>query len=54
MDDLRHAISASKFDNGEAYLREFVNDAALSGSQMDQLIQKLHMIPIITSAVEHI
>ena len=48
MDDLRHAISASSYESGEAYLREFVSDAALSGSQMDLLIQKLHKIPIIT------
>ena len=48
MDDLLFAIKASRFQNAEAYLREFVSDAALSGSQMDLLIQKLHKIPIIT------
>ena len=32
----------------EAYLKDFLKDAALSSSQMDVLIQKLHRIPIIT------
>ena len=48
LDDLLYAIKRTPIKNGEAFLREFVADAALSGSQMDLLIQKLHKIPIIT------
>ncbi len=33
---------------GEGFLKEYLRDAALSGSQMDILIQKLNRIPIIT------
>ena len=34
--------------NMQAYLKDFLKDTALSGSQMDVLIQKLNRIPIIT------
>ena len=34
--------------NMQAYLKDFLKDAALSGSQMDVLIKKLNRIPIIT------
>ena len=35
-------------EEGELFLREYLRDAALSGSQMDILIKKLNRIPIIT------
>ena len=34
--------------NMQSYLKDFLKDAALSGSQMDVLIKKLNRIPIIT------
>lgn len=46
--DLLYVIRHSDFDDATAFLREFLDDAALSSSQMDLLIRKLHKIPIIT------
>lgn len=46
--DLLYAISQSDTSDGPSYVRELLTDAALSGSQIDLLIKKLHKIPIIT------
>ena len=46
--DLLHVIRESQYEDGAAFLNDFLNDAALSGSQIDLLIRKLHKIPIIT------
>ena len=48
VEDLLYALKNTDIADAESYIREFLNDAALSGSQMDLLIQKLHKIPIIT------
>lgn len=46
--DLLYAIRHSGIGDPESFLRGLLEDAALSGSQMDVLIRKLHKIPIIT------
>ncbi len=38
----------SAHGNGRAFLKEYLRDASLSGSQMDVLLQKQNKIPIIT------
>lgn len=48
MSDLLYVMQRSDFTDARAFLREFLDDAALSGSQMDLLIRKLRKIPIIT------
>ncbi len=47
MQDLMESLDAPCEDK-RAFLREYVTDAALSGSQMDVLIQKSNKIPVIT------
>ena len=48
LDDFLYAIAHAEIRDPVLYLRELLSDAALSGSQMDLLITKLHKIPIIT------
>jgi DNA helicase-2/ATP-dependent DNA helicase PcrA len=48
LSDLLHVVRRSEYEDGASFLRDFLNDAALSGSQIDVLIRKLHKIPIIT------
>ena len=48
LDDFLYSIRHSDIQDPVLYLRELLGDAALSGSQMDLLISKLHKIPIIT------
>ena len=48
LDDFLYAIGHSEIHDPVLFLRELLSDAALSGSQMDLLITKLHKIPIIT------
>ena len=47
MRDMMDALQPTD-TNMLAYLKDFLKDAALSGSQMDVLIKKLNRIPIIT------
>ena len=47
MQDMIEALPPCE-KNMQAYLKDFLKDAALSSSQMDVLIQKLNRIPIIT------
>ena len=48
MDDLAVCLQNEKIENAESFFRQYLADAALSGSQMDTLIAKLHRIPVIT------
>lgn len=48
LSDFVLSLPEGTVDNAYLYLRSYVNDAALSGSQMDTLIRKLNKIPIIT------
>ena len=48
LDDFLYSVGHSEIQDPVLYLRELLSDAALSGSQMDLLITKLHKIPIIT------
>ena len=48
LDDLLFTIDNSEIEDGVAYLREMIRDSALSGSQIDLLLDKLKKIPIIT------
>ena len=49
VEDLLYAFeNADSNTDAESFLREFLSEAALSGSQIDLLIKKLHKIPIIT------
>ncbi len=45
--DVIESLRTNRADR-RAFLREYLKDAALSGSQMDVLIEKLNKIPIIT------
>lgn len=46
--DVQRMAAGVKPEEAHAFLRDFVENAALSGSQMDGLIRKLRQIPIIT------
>lgn len=48
INDFLYAIKNSTYSDIDAFIRSFITDAALSGSQMDVLIKKLHKIPVIT------
>ena len=48
LDDFLYASARPDIHDPVLYLRELLSDAALSGSQMDLLITRLHKIPIIT------
>ena len=48
LDDLLYTIDNSEIDDGVTYLRGMIRDSALSGSQIDLLLDKLKKIPIIT------
>ncbi len=47
MQDMLLSLEEEK-ENRPAFLREYLRDAALSGSQLDVLIQKSNRIPIVT------
>lgn len=46
--DLVYAIRNTVYDDIRSFIRGFIDEAALSGSQMDILIKKLQKIPLIT------
>ena len=46
--DVQAMFADLQVDNGLAFLNEFVQNASLSGSQIDGLVKKLKKIPIIT------
>lgn len=48
MDDLLFTIDNAEIGDGVTYLRSMIRDSALSGSQIDLLLDKLKKIPIIT------
>ena len=48
LDDLLYTVSQAETDDGPGFLLGLIRDAALSGSQIDLLLNKLKRIPIIT------
>lgn len=48
LDDVLYTVDNTDFDDGVVYLRSMIRDSALSGSQIDLLLDKLKKIPIIT------
>ncbi len=48
MQDVVGSLQGADGQDGERFLAEYLADAALSGSQMDVLLQKLKKIPVIT------
>ena len=48
MQDVADSLRGAEGQGGERFLAEYLADAALSGSQMDVLLEKLQKIPVIT------
>lgn len=48
MQDVADSLRSVEGQGGERFLAEYLADAALSGSQMDVLLEKLQKIPVIT------
>ncbi len=48
LDDVLYTIDQAEYGDGTEYLRGMIRDAALSGSQIDVLLEKMKKIPIIT------
>lgn len=46
--DVAHSLRVADVNDGQSFLASYLADAALSGSQMDVLMQKLQKIPLIT------
>ena len=48
LEDIVQTLRGAAVYDGESFLSAYLSDAALSGSQMDVLLQKLQKIPVIT------